>query len=162
MAYDVEHWSDFFVGAAGASAALAGLVFVAVSINVEAILGYEGLADRAFETVVMLLSVVVVSLVCLVPGQATTVLGIELLVVMLLFGAGILVLLRRSLPKVERTQWAANAVALALPGPAAMTVGGVSVLAESGGGLYWIFAGSVLSLSAAVLNAWVLLVEIRR
>ena len=37
-AYDVEPWSDLFVAAAGAGAALAGLVFVAVSINVDRIL----------------------------------------------------------------------------------------------------------------------------
>lgn len=32
-AYDATAWTDLFVAAAGASAALAGLVFVAVSIN---------------------------------------------------------------------------------------------------------------------------------
>src|SRR3982751_3169706 len=39
-AYDVSEWTEFFV--AGASAALAGLVFVAVSINVDSILRFQG------------------------------------------------------------------------------------------------------------------------
>ena len=55
-AYDPEAWSDLFVAAAGASAALAGLVFVAVSINIERILQYEGLPERALQTVLLLLA----------------------------------------------------------------------------------------------------------
>ena len=38
FAYDPSEWTDLFVATAGASAALAGLVFVAVSINLERIL----------------------------------------------------------------------------------------------------------------------------
>jgi hypothetical protein len=37
-AYDPSEWADFFVASAGASAALTGLVFVAVSINIDRIL----------------------------------------------------------------------------------------------------------------------------
>jgi hypothetical protein len=40
--------------------------------------------------------------------------------------------------------------------------GGVSLLAGSGGGLYWILAGGVLTFVGASVNAWVLLVEIVR
>lgn len=42
IAYDPSEWSDLSVASAGASAALAGLVFVAVSINSERILQFEG------------------------------------------------------------------------------------------------------------------------
>jgi hypothetical protein len=40
--------------------------------------------------------------------------------------------------------------------------GGCSLLAGSGGGLYWILAGTVLTFVAASVNAWVFLVEILR
>jgi glucose dehydrogenase len=41
-------------------------------------------------------------------------------------------------------------------------IGAVSLIAEFGGGLYWLVAGIVLAIAAAVSNAWVLLVEILR
>jgi hypothetical protein len=39
---------------------------------------------------------------------------------------------------------------------------GVSLLAQWGGGLYWLVPGVVLALVVALSNAWVLLVEIVR
>ena len=56
-AYDPEQWHDLFVAVAGASAALLGLLFVAVSINLERILSYKGLPERALETLLLLLGV---------------------------------------------------------------------------------------------------------
>ena len=74
---------------AGASAALAALVFVAVSINVDRILRLQGLPDRALATVLLLLSVVLASLIGLMPGQSRTALAGELLGVGLVVAAGI-------------------------------------------------------------------------
>ena len=69
-AFEISPWKDLFVASAGASAALAGLVFVAVSINIDRILKFKGLPARALQTVLLLLSVVLVSIIGLIPGNA--------------------------------------------------------------------------------------------
>lgn len=81
VAYDPEQWHDLFVAVAGASAALLGLLFVAVSINLERILSYKGLPERALETLLLLLGVLLVAIVGLIPEQSHVALGIELLVI---------------------------------------------------------------------------------
>ena len=163
-AYDASAWTNLFTATTGAAAALTGLVFVAVSINLTRILQFDGLPARALETILLLMSVLVVGIAGLVPGQDDTALGIELLVVAVGFGAGIGLAARRSLTGIERVE--GRIVALRLGAVAAGTlpllVGAISVLATAGGGLYWIAAGIVGAFAGAVLNAWVLLVEILR
>jgi hypothetical protein len=78
-AYSAAEWESLFVAEAGASAALAGLLFVALSINLERILKGSGLPGRAGEAIVLLLTVLVVSTFGLVPGQSPRVLGAEVL-----------------------------------------------------------------------------------
>ncbi len=85
----IEAWSDLFVASAGASAALAGLVFVAISINVEAIVRNKGLPGMGLVTIMLLLGVLIVSLFGLVPDQSNEDLGIELLVMSIIWTAGI-------------------------------------------------------------------------
>lgn len=162
-AYDPSEWSDLFVAAAGASAALAGLVFVAVSINIERILKYPGLPERALETVLLLLGVLLVSLVGLIPGQSELALGLELLAVSLANGFAIGRLPATYSAGGDRPPtWVAGRWAVRVAGTAPLIIGGASVLAGSGGGLYWVAAGIVFAITGAIINAWVLLVEILR
>jgi hypothetical protein len=164
VAYDPSEWSDLFVATAGASAALLGLLFVAVSINLERILAYEGLPERALETLLLLLGVLIVAIVGLIPAESTVVLGLELL-----FVAGVVAAIVLRLPGTraqdtgrEPTQWRLSRIAVRLMGTLPLVIGGLSVLLEAGGGLYWIAAGIVLAIVGAAANAWVLLVEILR
>jgi modulator of FtsH protease len=162
-AYDASEWSDLFVAAAGAGAALAGLVFVAVSINIDRILAGEGLPDRALSTVLTLLMAVCVSIVGLIPGQGNVALGAELLGLTTLLGIVIGRLTVHSLPSGPAPKhWVIGRLFVVAVAVVPLLVGAISVIAESGGGLYWIAAGILGSLVGAVANAWVLLVEILR
>ena len=162
-AYNASEWNDLFIATAGASAALAGLVFVAVSINIERILKYEELPARALMTVLLLITVLLVSIIGLIPGQSRTALGAELLGEGLVFGAAIAVLSKQSLSKrrVSRSVAISRHLLIAA-GTVPLIIGAVSLLAETGGGLYWVVSGMVFAIVGGVMNAWVLLVEILR
>jgi peptidoglycan/LPS O-acetylase OafA/YrhL len=162
-AYDPTEWHDLFVATAGASAALAGLVFVAVSINIERILKYPGLPERALETILLLLGALLVSIVGLIPAQSHVALGVELLLVSLAIGGVIAALpATHATEEPEPRSWLLSRWAVRLAGTVPLILGGVSVLVSSGGGLYWIAGGIVFAIVGAVSNAWVLLVEILR
>lgn len=157
-----SEWTDLFVAAAGASAALTGLVFVAVSINIQEILRLPGVPDRALATLMLLLGAVVISLLPLIPDQGATALGTELVVVGLAFIAVIGVTGARSFRRSDNRAVRIELVLLAGIGTVPYVIGGLLLLADADGGLYWVVAGVIGAIVGAVLNAWVLLVEILR
>src|ERR1700728_4385051 len=73
-------WMDFLLASAGATAALAGLVFVALSINLGKILALGGVTERASETILLLASGLVGSLAALIPHETRPQLGLWLLI----------------------------------------------------------------------------------
>jgi modulator of FtsH protease len=164
VAYDPTEWHDLFVATAGASAALAGLLFVAVSINVDRILKYEGLPERGMEALAMLLTALIVSIAGLLPGQGHVALGVELLAITAVLVAIILRLPIRTLPDGVETppRYRLNRQVVRLSGTALLAIGSLGLLFAVLGGLYWIVAGMVFLTLGAVVNAWVLLVEILR
>ncbi len=66
-----------------AVAALTGLLFVSISINLSQITRYAALPGRAIEAIMILVTALAESLVTLIPGQSAALLGIEILVVAL-------------------------------------------------------------------------------
>lgn len=162
MAYDPAEWSDLFVATAGATAALTGLLFVAVSINLERIITFKGLPERALATLLLLLAVTVVSIFSLAP-QSLTALGIELLAVGLGCLLAVPMLFRASFdPAHQSRSQMVGQMVLALLGTLPILIAGLSLIAETGGGLYWLLAGIVGAIVGSGANAWVLLVEILR
>ncbi len=73
-------WHDFFLAAAGATAALLGLLFVGVSINLGALAAEErvDLRARAGQAFANLTFVLVISLILLIPDPDPRLMGISL------------------------------------------------------------------------------------
>jgi hypothetical protein len=159
-----EHWTGLFTAAASAAAALTGLVFVALSINLAAILDSPGLPERALAAMTMLLGVAVISLSGLVPRQSASALGAETLGLGLAMLVILALLLRASIAAREPGQpsYLGTFALTTLPGVVPVVVGGMSLLVGDGGGLYWTFGGIIGALIGGVVSAWVFLVEIRR
>lgn len=159
----VDAWHDLFVATAGAAAGLAGLIFVAVSINIERILAYKGLPERALQTVVLLLGALVVSVLGLAPQQVST-FGWEVLVTGLVLVGFLAVTGRRSLAgTAAHPGWILSRLLYMLPGSVLYVVGGVLLVGGSRlTGMSWVVAGLVGAFVGGVLNGWVLLVEILR
>jgi hypothetical protein len=78
-AYTTGAWTGFGTAVATAAAALAGLLFIAVSINIKQILETKSLPSRAAQTLILFATPLIVALLVVVPGQARPVLGAELL-----------------------------------------------------------------------------------
>lgn len=155
-------WSEFFVAAAGASAALAGLIIVAISVSVDEMIAIAGMTSRAASAVSLLVLVAVVSLAGLIPHQPPALFG----VVTAAAGALALVIGVTSLVRLLRSGTGTGAALVKGLGgvvPAACVVGGgAAVAAGLEAGLAWLAAGVLLAFAVSVLDAWVVLVEIRR
>src|ERR1700761_2260870 len=68
-------WHDLYVATAGAAAALTGLIFVGISINLQKILAYPPLVTRASLSLILLMSILVFSVLLLIPTGRTAVIG---------------------------------------------------------------------------------------
>jgi hypothetical protein len=158
-------WTSFFQGELGAAAALAGLLFVSVSVNQARILELGRMADRGLEALVMLLLLLVVASLPLVPGQPVRLLGAEILVAATATLIGLVPLQRGYLRDIESMHRprslgmvVANRTAMAF----IVSAGAVLLWHGDGAGLYLLAAGILLSFIATSANAWVLLIEINR
>ncbi|MGH6985617.1 MAG: hypothetical protein ACRED9_02100 [Caulobacteraceae bacterium] len=159
----METWSTFYLASAGAAAALAGLVVVAISVNVQSILSHPALPPRTAATIAALIVALSCSLVGLIP-QTQTAWSTEVLALGLvgwLIQTWVIFLLARTW---RMRPWPEAAAALALSQliGAPIPVGGALTLLAAAAGPDLIAAGVVLIFAGAVLNSWVLLVEILR
>jgi hypothetical protein len=160
--YTPADWHDLFAAAAGASAALLGLLFVAISINLKLILEHRHLPGRAAATLATLLSVLAVCSFGLTPGQSDRALGVEILATGAVVSTQAIWVSVGKRSQGDPLSWTLGNLPILLFPALTFVGGGCSLLAGSGGGLYWILAGTVSTFVGASINAWVLLVEIVR
>ncbi len=163
--FDLGTWSDFGVGVAGAMAALTGLLFVAVSINLERIIAAPNLPRLAGATLLLFSTVLVSAIALLIPGQHPRALGIELVVLGILAGIPLVYLQTRPpriTPQTPMWDWLATRLAPAVLVPGLILLAGVGLIASVAGSLYLVAAATLVAIIAGLLSAWILLVEIQR
>jgi modulator of FtsH protease len=161
---EAGHWSDFFLAEVGATAALAGFVIVAVSINLQRILEFPQLPGRAGEILIMLVGALLASSAALLPGQPLPVFGWEILMLAAVMTMAPLWLQVRTLITVKNMRvhwWVWRLVIVILVGTP-MFAGGTLLVVGDASGVYWVAASVLVTIAATVWNAWVVLVEILR
>lgn len=137
---------------------------MALSINLDRVIKGPGLVARAVEVLLLLVAVLVIATLLLMPGQGASAASIEILVTAILM-SGLLGYIHIRAPRhalgVTRTNFAMRVVGDHL-GPLFLVVGAVTLLMGNGGGLYWVVPAMVAAMVAAIIGAWVMLVEIVR
>jgi hypothetical protein len=160
----VESWHDYMVAQAGAAAALAGLVFVGLSINLDRILKIPSVVNRAAAALFMLLGVLLISSLVLVPGDSHQFRGVLVLVV---GGAiwGFVTWLSVGILRGTETRYHGHALRLFVMRQVALLpalIGGGILLTGNEDGLYWIVGCFTITFVVTLVEAWVILVEIDR
>jgi len=154
----------FLPGAgAGASAALVGLIFVSISISLSRILAVAHLPARAMEALLDLLQIFIVASLMLVP-QPTHLAGIEIAVTALAIWVLVTTINLRSLRRAEGRHRARYLIRVRISHVVNLLyVGaGIAMAAVGPTGIYVLVPAVILSYLVAVIDAWVLLIEVNR
>jgi hypothetical protein len=160
---DLEMWTDFNVAIVGASAALAGLVIVAASVNATEIVKYRSLTSRIAAAIATLTLAITVGGVELIPGVDRVVLGGVVIVATItasLFQIHAARVIGRD-PQSQGAQRLYKSAVGFLP-LAAYLVGGLLLVMAMDSGLVVVAVGAILAIIASLLLAWVALVEVLR
>lgn len=164
MSEPLASWSEFNVAMVGATAALAGLLIVAMSVNIAEIMKSVTLPPRAASSIAALVLAITAAAFGLIPGQPVTAYGIEVLVAALLAGLfqlhAIRVVMRED--SVSPFDRVLKSIAGVLPVAAFLGGAVLVIVGAAEAGLIAMAVGSVLSIVAALLMAWVVLVEVLR
>lgn len=150
-------WADFAEMIGAASAALTGLLFVAVSLNAGRIAQHRGLRASAAQTLVLFVTPLAAAAVLLAPGQPDRAIGGELMATGLAASWSLLSAGRRKLGLADDDRKliavfdsrVSNAIVMSL-----YTATGICLLCDANGGLYLLLPASLVAFVSGVLNAW--------
>jgi L-asparagine transporter-like permease len=160
----MQEWNDFYVATAGAAAALTGLIFVGISINLTQILTFPRLVLKASVALILLVSIMCFSVLLLVPRDRYNLIAYEIiglgLIVWVIITRADLQIYRKALKEFKRL-YLFNLLfdqLATLP----YIVAGLHILFFGSTGFYWMVPAMLLSFIKSVFDAWVLLIEIKR
>lgn len=162
----ISGWSTFFDAETSAFAALTGLVFVALSINLKTILKLKGASGRAGEALVVLVEPVLLGLAGLIGHQSERALGVEWLVIGLVAWGWVTAIMHRGRGPLKERRILEVLIRVGLAEGATLlgVVAGLLLVSgsSSGAGLYCQAGAAAGCLAVGIVDAWVLLVEILR
>lgn len=153
---------DFFITLGGGSAALLGLLFVAVSVNARHIVSHEDTKELARQTFITFVSVLIYALFMLLPqplGYLAFEIGIASAIMVLIAGPRFVrSLVRRGDHLPRRTQILRYGLTLALQ----LVILAAAVELERGdvNAASWLIGTEIALLVGAVRNSWEMLIEL--
>jgi len=160
-AYRSDAWQLLFASVAAASAALTGLLFVGLSMNLRRVVGTPEHLARARESFGQLLSLLVLSIILLIPGQNRLLLGTELIGLGAILVGVSLFLHKQTFKRIKpgrRARWGAR-IAIFHLGTLAIPLAGVSLTLGHYGGLFWLVLTVLMFFLWSTINAWTLVVR---
>ena len=159
----LSEWAEFNLAMAGATAALAGLVIVAASVNIAEIVRTGTITARLAAAIASLVLALVASALGLVPSISAAWFGGILLCTALGSAVFQIHAARKIIADTSPDVRAPilKSVLGFLP-VAAYVASAVTVMFEHPSGLYFGAAGCVLAIVAAIVVSWVALVEVLR
>jgi hypothetical protein len=158
----VEAWGTFATISGGAAAALTGLLFVAVSIRIASVAQSQELRNRAAQTLTLFGTVLIVSVLLAIPGQAYRTLGAELVVLAVLTGTGLYILDRRA-KGAKSNQAIAPILDAVSPNTitsALLLAAGIVLVLGERAGLYVLVAPVLAAFAGGIASTWLFLIKI--
>src|SRR3954447_22893378 len=161
--YQPERWRDFFLMVGGAAAVLTGLVFVALSLNLDTAMRDATHRYRAIGTLTNFAGIFVLCALVLMGGQAYAAIGWEWLIISTLAGAVYVYGYLRARsgdgsPTTLSVVRTASGTGLYL----VQVAGSILILFGSTQGLYVASVAMVILAAYSVSGAWLLLVGVYR
>lgn len=159
----IEDWSDFHVAMVGATAALAGLVIVAASVNIAKIITAAALTARLAGGIASLVLALSSSALGLIPGISPPTYGwavIAFVVLSGIFQVDATVRIFQNRAPENRLRTAKAAVGF-LP-TMLYAVGGALLITGADGGLLVLAIGCISAIIIALMVSWIVLVEVLR
>lgn len=156
-------WKDFNIAMAGATAALGGLVIVAASVNIAAIIKSRSLTARLGSGIVLLVLALVVSGIGLMPGLTEAWYGIALSLVTLLAAALQTAVAYAVLSDPDsRVRARVSKASIGFFPIAAYAAASALALVGAPSALMFTAIGALLAIVASLVFSWVALVEVLR